>query len=137
MYRLIYASQSVNTVEIPMIKDILEKARSRNERSGVTGALFYNFQYFLQCLEGNRENVNRIFGNICGDERHKNIEIISAKDTECRLFSEWSMCISSATEVNANIYFDFLPTKEFNPYLLTDKSAEEFIIRLKDKATTL
>ena len=137
MYRLIYASKPNVDVSPELMKGIIKTAESNNEKRGVTGILFYNFEYFLQCLEGSREQVNSIFSRICKDDRHKNVEIILAKDVDARIFGRWNMALSSMTEINTYNYFKFFPTAEFNPYLLTDRIAEEFVRSLKQTSTHL
>lgn len=137
MFRLYYASKPQETIHPAMVKEILLKAKKNNAKLNVTGALFYNPSYFLQCLEGDRANVFRIFNKISNDPRHHSLEIIYAIDIDQRLFSEWSMGIASQTSDNERLFFKFLPSKDFNPYELGSRGVEGFFNHMKHTVTIL
>ena len=137
MYRLIYASKSSVDINPALMKNIITKAKENNEKAGVSGVLFYNFKYFLQCLEGGRHEVNGIFNRIARDERHQDLEVIVAREIDARMFSEWNMALVSAKDTNITSFYKYLPVAEFNPYLLSEKTAEGFIDSLRETATHL
>jgi hypothetical protein len=73
---LIYASIPEEGFSKEDIEDILTKSKKNNERDDITGMLCFNHNYFLQCLEGSRESVNRTYSRICNDNRHKEMVIL-------------------------------------------------------------
>ena len=70
---------------------ILETARIKNEKLGVTGMLLYKGGNFMQMLEGKKEDVLALFDTILLDRRHYGVVKISACEIEYRNFSNWSM----------------------------------------------
>tara|TARA_Y100001951_G_scaffold21856_1_gene16832 strand:+ start:3806 stop:4006 length:201 start_codon:yes stop_codon:yes gene_type:complete len=51
----------------------------------------HNQHYFLQCLEGSRSNVNKIYHRILNDKRHRDPIILDYQEIEARDFSAWEM----------------------------------------------
>ncbi|MCM2350479.1 MAG: BLUF domain-containing protein [Bacteriovoracaceae bacterium] len=41
-----------------------------NLKADITGMLFFGNDYFVQCLEGGRDVVSKLFGKISSDKRH-------------------------------------------------------------------
>lgn len=71
--------------------EILFCSRLNNSQIGVTGALLASADHFAQLLEGERQAVERLYGRIAQDPRHRQPVILFANDAEARLFPEWSM----------------------------------------------
>ena len=65
--RLVYTSKISDVFESSDIENILVTARRENERNNITGMLCFNRKYFLQCLEGSREDVNQTYHRILND----------------------------------------------------------------------
>ena len=59
--RLIYTSVPTHDFSPDDISGILETARHNNREHSITGLLYFNHRYFLQCLEGSRSNINKIY----------------------------------------------------------------------------
>ena len=91
MFRLIYASRSNPILDGPEVYSLLATSKRNNREHGLTGVLLYGQGYFLQVLEGDRGEVNRVFQRIVADQRHDDVRIIEAVNTGGREFSEWSM----------------------------------------------
>ncbi len=115
--RLYYASEATDQYSPMEIGNILESCRQHNPPLDVTGVLFLGNGYFFQCLEGPRKNVNQIYRNITGDQRHKQVELLEFKEVGERLFSEWSMKYIRSTQVVEKILKE-TGAKTFNPYEL-------------------
>ena len=103
MHRLIYCSKTSRDLGIADLKNILEVAQIKNKEHGVTGALFYNAQFFIQCLEGPRRALNDTFQRISKDGRHADIFLLSYFKIDHRDFGDWSMGIASAKSVILSI----------------------------------
>ncbi|EJL6503513.1 BLUF domain-containing protein, partial [Vibrio cholerae] len=59
--RLIYVSTVTESLKHSDIELILEHAKKYNFEQDITGVLYFNNEYFLQCLEGDREKVNLLY----------------------------------------------------------------------------
>jgi hypothetical protein len=113
--------------------DILTEAVNFNSHNDITGVLYYGNGYFLQYLEGEKEQVESLFYNlILKDPRHQNCEIIFSERSEQRLFKHWSMKFAP---INTKIkdFFHQHHVDEFNPYLLNTTSIPSLIKLLVDQ----
>lgn len=88
---LVYASSAVELFTSEALIQLLERARHRNARRGVTGMLLYKDGNFMQALEGPASAVEALFNIIERDERHRGILPILQYATEERQFADWSM----------------------------------------------
>lgn len=91
MYRIMYMSYATSELTNNELEIILEKSRINNHKKNVTGILIVKGSLFLQCLEGNKEDVLSIYDKILADSRHENIIDLVEEDTNTRLFPDWSM----------------------------------------------
>ncbi len=95
LYRLTYESKSLLPSEgdarVAALQDILCSSRIRNIRSGVSGILIYNQKEFYQVLEGNKDEVEEIFGSIVRDRRHTAVNVLERNFVSSRIFHSWSM----------------------------------------------
>jgi hypothetical protein len=115
--RLCYASTATAKCSSLQVGSILEAAFRNNAELDVTGALFFGNNYFLQFLEGPRDNVNLIYHKIALDDRHTRLQLLEFKEVSSRYFEEWSMKYVRFPHVIAKILRESR-LKEFNPYLL-------------------
>ena len=91
MHSLVYRSVAVENFELPDIYKMLSDARLFNSRHNITGCLLFHDNQFLQLLEGEEKEVERLFRRIKKDSRHHKLEIICEERSSIRLFDEWSM----------------------------------------------
>ena len=70
---------------------LLEHAREKNTRMGVTGLLCYDGRGFLQIIEGESDVILDLFHAIQNDPRHTDIHILHDGEIEARAFSDWKM----------------------------------------------
>jgi len=113
--RLFYASTATEHYSPLEIGDILEACRRNNRPLNVTGMLFLGNNYFLQCLEGPRANVNTIYHKILADQRHTDIQLLEFKEIGARHFADWTMKYVRSAAVIDKIMSE-TRMKEFNPY---------------------
>lgn len=113
LVRLIYCS-TVNGIGDRDIDAILDKSRANNALDNITGALIYDGQHFLQCLEGSRQNVSKRFLIISQDRRHKDVEIIDFSVIKERRFPQWTMGYAGSAELDAGIISTY-SSVGFNP----------------------
>jgi hypothetical protein len=91
MFSLIYRSVAEESFSNSAVYQMLSAARDLNAEHDITGCLLFHNRRFLQLLEGEKEQVYRLFSLIESDPRHKNIEVIQTEEKAERLFNKWSM----------------------------------------------
>ena len=95
LHRLVYMSRNEidgdGATVRREIEDILSRARTRNERAGVTGALIFNSGCFAQVLEGRLASIEEIFERIQCDLRHSDVVVLAFHPIPQRRFGRWSM----------------------------------------------
>jgi Sensors of blue-light using FAD len=136
MIRLVYVSTCAPGLSLDDVCAIMQTAERSNREDGISGMLCWSGEFFLQCLEGERAVVSRLYSRICNDSRHADIELIVAAPTSVRWFSEWGL---GFTRLMASHELD-LPsgsTKSFNPYLLQAADLEATFGQLASVAQRL
>jgi len=90
MHQLVYRSTAKRAFSASDLQSMLLEFRSYNARHGITGILLHSWSAFLQLLEGERAQVEELYGRIVNDPRH--IEIVRLDmSLPRRMFSDWSM----------------------------------------------
>ena len=87
---LIYTSKPINFDDFS-ISSILKSSQKNNKKDGITGALIFREDIFLQFLEGPENKVDKAFNNIASDKRHKNVLKLKEDITDRKLFTSWAM----------------------------------------------
>jgi len=114
MIQLIYVSSAVNQMSEPELLDLLEQARSQNQKQQVTGMLLYAGGNFFQVLEGEKKDVEEIYENIEKDKRNHGHIVIEKEEILERTFPNWSMGFKYLTATNKDEisgYTEFLEKK--------------------------
>lgn len=122
------ATESCSSIEIGLI---VEAAKKNNARSNITGMLFFGNNYFLQILEGPRNNLNILYNKIIKDERHTNMQVLELREIGSRCFHEWSMKFVDSPVVAAKICKKS-GLKEFNPYLLDGRTLNALALAFRN-----
>jgi len=100
MEYLVYVSTAKKLMKDDELLDVLQTARVKNADYGVTGMLLYSEGTFIQALEGEKEDLYKIYNAIQLDLRHRNIILMITGTVEERIFPKWSMAFAS---VNADV----------------------------------
>lgn len=119
--RLVYYSQGDVTPE--GLRGILEASWRNNPAIGLTGILFYARPWFLQVLEGHRNQVSRTFVRISRDPRHNTPVLMDMRPISRRTFGAWTMCDVSGVQVPRNFLISFGGTDRFDPTQMTSEAA--------------
>ncbi|MFM2590307.1 BLUF domain-containing protein [Vibrio sp. TBV020] len=135
--RLIYASSIAEGFNISDVENIIYSARENNSRLDVTGLLCFNQNYFLQCLEGSRTNVNHVYQQILNDHRHTKIIMLDYREISVREFSNWAMGYVPSTSMTAPINLRYSGSSEFNPYAMSGNSAHVLMLELRSSIPTV
>lgn len=132
MYRIMYLSTALVKFSDNELEELLVVARKNNSSKNVTGLLILKGRTFLQCLEGNKEDVLEIFEKIKKDERHDSIIELIEENEEKRYFPNWYMGYKNINHLNAvqsQKLIDFSEKKNINKFSNDDISEvfKEFI----------
>jgi len=115
--RLYYASTATELYSPLEIGNILKACRKNNPALQITGMLFMGNNFFFQCLEGPRNNVNILYKKLMQDQRHSNVQLLEFKEVGSRYFEDWTMkYVPSATVISKILKETGM--RHFNPYLL-------------------
>ena len=91
MYRVMYMSSARRFISDSELEEILETSRKNNKEKDLTGLLIVKGATFLQCLEGEKKDVEEVYEKICKDDRHHNIIELIEENITSRLFPNWEM----------------------------------------------
>ena len=112
MLRLVYTSKPYGSMEDSVLDDLLERSRSKNYKSGITGVLHFGNGSFLQVLEGPETEVINLYSKITADPRHRNCIILSINLVQDRLFGNWSMGFLSGKRKITHGYNELLDYRQ-------------------------
>lgn len=131
LIKLIYVSTVSDAFSLSSVDEILVAAQRNNGEKGITGILYYNHKYFMQYLEGDKQEVELIYKRILEDNRHYNVLLLDKSALDERRFGCWSMAYLLQSEILKTLNFYFMDSPEFNPYRLDAQSANELITELR------
>lgn len=134
--QMIYASRVRPATGENDIQQILQASRANNSANDVTGILLFSHEYFLQCLEGSRDNVNELYNKILSDDRHFSPNIMFFRSISERDFEEWSMGYIPQSSLTAPIILRFCCSSVFNPYDMSSESTHSLLLKLRDAILT-
>ncbi len=89
--QLIYVSVRTSKCTDTEIEKILEASNRKNGDKDITGVLLYSKTKFIQVLEGDSDEILKLYDKIKEDNRHINVVLISLKPITERYFPSWQM----------------------------------------------
>ena len=137
LIQLVYASRLVPGTAGTELTSIVDVSRRNNARAGVTGALCFNVDYFLQCLEGERSAVNATYNRILRDPRHDNAVILRYAEIPSRDFSDWSMGYVPSAVLRGETVLRYGGNDTFQPMQLGPDGSIALLRELRDLAVRL
>ena len=114
--RCVYASRAASSLTGAMVEDILDKSRSHNPASGITGILCYSGDVFIQVLEGGRDEVCELYNAIVRDGRHTNVRLLVFEEIRERKFCNWTMGHVDLNKVNPGLLLKYHERAVLNPF---------------------
>ena len=97
MYYILYLSTASPNLSEDDLIDILVQSRRRNIESNITGMLLYAEGSILQVIEGEENDVLRLYNKIELDKRHRDIVRVHEGEVSERNFSGWAMGFKSSS----------------------------------------
>ncbi|KOR32483.1 hypothetical protein TI05_06985 [Achromatium sp. WMS3] len=138
--RIIYCSELASEankdfiINEDIISNILAVSRRNNAINNISGMLLYSGNYFLQCLEGSRLDVNKTYNRILLDPRHNNAILLEYGEIIQRDFSAWNMGYAGGIDIK-EIIQAYSVGSDFSPYYMSGKSALNLLKALKNVAS--
>jgi hypothetical protein len=93
LWSITYTSAAIRLPTRAELERLLIRARARNVRESITGVLLYYNGSFLQCIEGPKESLRRVYNAICADPLHHKISELVREPIARREYQEWSMAL--------------------------------------------
>lgn len=87
----VYVSSATRVLADTALLTLVDEARQRNERQGITGLLVHFAGNYVQAVEGEPDRVNRLLRRIAADPRHTDFQVILSLDSKEREYPDWSM----------------------------------------------
>ena len=137
LVQLIYASRVGADVDNLAVRDILRRSQANNHRLGITGALCFSGSFFLQCLEGERGAVNRLYNRILGDPRHRDCQLLSFAELVARDFVSWDMGYVALSAENRALFLRHSASADFDPETMSAASVRALFAALVERANWL
>jgi hypothetical protein len=91
LVRALYVSRAVGPQTGTVTASILAAAEAHNAMHSISGVLCQGQGLFLQVLEGERAEVNRLYAHILQDRRHQDVQMLSFEEITERRYPDWSM----------------------------------------------
>lgn len=101
---LVYVSVRKDNCTEEEIDKILKACERNNDKLDITGVLLYSDTHFVQYLEGDYKEIMGLYDKIKGDNRHKNVVLITTGNIKERTFPSWEMGAKKINEMN--VQFD-------------------------------
>jgi hypothetical protein len=89
---------------------ILTSSRKNNPVRDITGILFYDQGKFIQIIEGEKQELDKLMDILNSDLRHKNIQVLIDAAVPHRELKDWNM---EAFDISSHIGKDWNLLSEF------------------------
>ncbi len=73
------------------IEQLLFQIREKNKRLAITGILLLIQGKFVQYIEGQAAEIDKVYEKIKHDSRHNELVLLDSGDLDKRQFKDWSM----------------------------------------------
>ena len=91
LLELIYTSIAEPINQTRDVKDILNASERNNKAVSITGLLLFDSQRYIQILEGDAADIEKLYEVICQDPRHHSLELLHKGRIKTRSFDDWRM----------------------------------------------
>ena len=100
IWQLLYRSVQAYEMETSDMLKLLFDARAFNRENGITGLLLHHGGQFMQLIEGDQHEVQRLYRRIAEDSRHRDVVLEVNAPADQRLFPQWQMGYADAPEMD-------------------------------------
>lgn len=133
----LYASKPAPALSAGSIDSILQTSRRKNVAAGITGALCYTDDVFLQVLEGGRDAVCELYNTIVRDDRHQCVRLLVFSEISARRFSAWTMGHIDLSRVNPGLLLKYSALPKLNPFAMPGHATMALLDELVSSAAII
>ena len=137
LVRLLYVSRATDPADQKAVDGILGSARAHNASLGITGILCYGDGIYMQCIEGGRNAINKLYAQIQADDRHHDVVLLRYEEITERNFSGWTMGLVNLNRVNMSIMLKYSETPTFDPYSVSGEASQAMLQELMATASII
>jgi hypothetical protein len=123
LVRLLYASHARATVTPDVIESIISQCRQHNPALGITGILCHGGDFYMQVLEGGRDEVNGMYNTIVRDTRHERIVLLHYAEVPERHFAGWTMGQVNLARLNQSTLLKYSAKPVLDPFAVPGRAA--------------
>ncbi len=116
LVRCLYASRIEGSLTPALLAEILQQSRKNNPSRGLTGMLCYTPEFFVQVLEGGRQEVSHLLATLMRDPRHREMTVLLYEEIAERRFSSWSMGQVNIDKVNPGLLLKYSSRPALDPF---------------------
>lgn len=135
--QLLYASRAASSPDPGVIAEILQQSCRNNPRAGITGVLCYTEQFYIQLLEGGRQQVNGLYAKLLADNRHFDVTLLHYAELSERSYSEWVMGQVNLQKLNPATLLRYSALPLFDPFPLPGATSLALIDELMSSASVI
>ncbi len=130
MDQLIYISTAKDDLEFEDIQALLTTSITKNLEKNITGMMTYDKSYFIQCIEGEREDIKELYKKIEQDSRHYNIKLLGREEISERAFETWNLGYINNSSVIKDVIESETGLTRFEVYKFNFEQAKKILYRL-------
>lgn len=108
VFQLVYSSRLVPGIHASDLMQISDVSVSENKAHNITGLMLSADERIVQILEGEKDEVERLFKHIQQDTRHIQITVLATAQTQRREFEGQAMVLKFIQKGQARELFDAL-----------------------------
>lgn len=132
LIRAIYTSKKAEYLSMSDIYDIWRLSVKNNSELQIYGLLLYKKNQFIQVLEGEKKDVNKILQKIKKDKRHSGFKLLGSERIDHIHFKQWNMGYILEPPQARLILEQYFPGT-YAPDTLTFKNAGRLLEEIADK----
>lgn len=132
IYQIFYLSSSKINNE-KEIDDLVYKSLSYNASKTISGILLFRSGIFLQLLEGDQQEVEKLFKKIETDSRHANLVVLFRQNTDRRIFPEWDMGLKILSDLDIKMVNEILSWNKLISSKKGDEIDHHLILHMLDR----
>lgn len=102
LFQILFVSQVAPDSDFGVVKQIVVRARQRNPRRGISGALLFDGERFCELIEGAEADARALLHSITQDPRHIDVTVLFAGPALAgRVVPCWVSGYCDASEIDA------------------------------------
>jgi hypothetical protein len=137
LFSITYSSTRLGEFVVNDIVDLAERAAAYNTACDITGYLCHSDDHFLQTIEGDYEEVNRVYHTrIVTARSHRDLRLLHVQTLNSRRFAFWAMGFANVSPADRQLLLQFFPKGVMDPDSISGTGAVDFLQALSHAPDT-